>query len=567
MSGSHARRDVLGYVGIVLHAHLPYVRHAEQSGTLTERWLFETMTECYIPLLDVFERLTSDGVPYRIVVSLSPALLAMFADELLQERYSLYLERLGELAAREARRTRDDSQFAPLARLYQDRVAWVSRVYHDSYDRDLVAAFRRLAQAGNVELITSAATHAFLPLAGIHRSVAEVQVGVALDQFERSLGRRPLGFWLPECGYHPGLDQVLAENGLRWTCLEGHAVLFAKPAPRYGVHAPVVTPAGVACFGRDAETSKQVWSSREGYPGDPHYREYYRDIGYDLDYDYIRPFLAPDGSRTHTGFKYYRVTRARTPDGDEGNGDGGDDPGPKAPYDPEAAAQRAETHAGHFLWARQKQVEWLAGGFDRRPFILAPYDAELFGHWWFEGPRWLELFIRKSAYDQTDYALATPTDYLAQYPVNQPAQPIQSSWGWKGYSEVWLQGGNDWIYRHLHWAVEAMEGLVALFPDPDPLEKRALSQAGRELLLAQASDWPFMMQGRAMDTYAKHRFTHHLGRFAALERQLREKRIDSRELRRMEEADSLFPGLDYRLFAYRAWRPSPWVAAAAAGSG
>ncbi len=563
-----------GYVGLVLHAHLPYVHHPEQSGTLTERWLFETMTECYIPLLQVFERLTADGVPYRIVVSLSPTLLAMFDDELLQRRYCLYLDRMAELAAREVRRTRDDERLAPLARMYRDRLAWVSHVYHDSYRRDLVGAFRRLADAGNVELATSAATHAYLPLIGPHRSAVEAQVEVGLSEFQRFFSRRPAGFWMPECGYHPGYDQVLAEKGLRWTCLESHGVLFAKPAPRYGVHAPVVTPSGVACFGRDPESSKQVWSSREGYPGDPWYREYYRDIGYDLDYDYIRPFLAPDGSRTHTGFKYYRVTGGPNGDdagdgrGDAGGGGGaGGAGGHKEPYDPTIAAQRVEVHAGHFLWARQKQVEWLVGGSGRRPFILAPFDAELFGHWWFEGPQWLELFIRKSAYDQRDYLLATPTDYLAEYPVNQPSQPIQSSWGWKGYNEVWLQEANDWVYRHLHRATELMEGLVDLFPDPNPVEKRALDQAGRELLLAQASDWPFMMQGRAMDGYAKHRFTHHLGWFLALEGQLREKRLDTRWLGELEKTDNIFPGLDYRLFAYRAWQPSPWVVAGiAAGS-
>lgn len=548
-------KGCLGYVGLVLHAHLPFVRHPEQDGLLPERWLFETMTDCYVPLLQVFERLTADGVPYRIVVSLSPTLLAMFEDELLRRRYGLYLDRMRELADREVHRTRGDDRFAPVARMYQERLARVARLYRDSYREDLAGAFRRLAEAGNVELATSAATHAYLPLVGLHRSAVEAQVETGLGQFRRLFARQPAGFWLPECGYHPGHDQVLAEKGLRWTCLETHGILFAAPVPRYGVHAPIVTPAGVACFGRDPESAKQVWSANEGYPGDPWYREYYRDIGYDLDTDYVGPFLAPDGSRTHTGFKYHRVT---------GRAEGG---GAKEPYDRGRALERADVHAGHFLWARQKQVQWLAGSFDRKPFILAPYDAELFGHWWFEGPEWLELFIRKSAYDQRDYRLATPTDYLAEHPENQPAQPIQSSWGWKGYNEVWLQTANDWLYQHLHRAADVMEGLVGAYPSPNIVEKRALDQAARELLLAQASDWPFMMQGRAMDHYAKHRFTHHVGRFLTLAGQLRERRIDGRFLGELEQADNLFPDLDYRVFGYRAWSPSPWVAAArAAGS-
>ncbi|RJQ11464.1 MAG: DUF1957 domain-containing protein [Bacillota bacterium] len=545
--------DSKGYVGLVLHAHLPYVRHPEQDGILPEKWLYETITECYIPLLDVFERLTADGVPYRVVVSLSPPLLAMFEDELLQSRYARYLETMSDLADREVHRTRGDRRFEPLARMYRDRIAWVSGLYERRYGKDLVGAFRRVAGGGNVELATSAATHAYLPLLGLHRSTVETQVEMGLRQFGRLFGRHPAGFWLPECGYRPGCDQVLAEKGLRWTCLETHGVLFASPVPRYGVHAPIVTPSGVACFGRDPVSSKQVWSSNEGYPGDPWYREYYRDIGYDLDEDYIAPYMAADGTRTHTGFRYYRVTTPPT--------EGGAAQAHKEPYDPAMAAERADVHAGHFLWARQKQVEWLAGRFDRKPFILAPYDAELFGHWWFEGPRWLELFIRKSAYDQRDYALATPTDYLDEYPVNQPSQPIESSWGWKGYNEVWLQGANDWTYRHLHKAAELMESLVGRFPSPGPVESRALNQAARELLLAQASDWPFMMQGRVLDHYGKHRFTHHLGWFLALEQQLRERRIDARWLSELERTDNIFPDIDFRVFAYRAYDPTPWVAA------
>ncbi len=548
-------RDLKGYVGLLLHAHLPYVRHPEQDGILPERWLFEAITECYIPLLQVFERLTHDGVPFRLVFSLTPTLLAMWNDELLRRRYELYLDRMRELADREVSRTRHDHRLAPVARMYRDRLKWVSGVYADSYRRDLVGAFRRLAEAGTVELATSAATHAFLPLVGaLHRSAVEAQVEFGLRLFRRLFARDPAGFWLPECGYRPGLDQVLTEKGLSWTCLEAHGVLFASPRPRYGVHAPVVTPAGVAVFGRDPESSKQVWSGKEGYPGDPWYREYYRDIGYDLDdYDYLRPFLAPDGSRTHTGFKYHRVT---------GPGDH------KEVYEPDRAYERVDVHAGHFMWARQKQVEWLAGLFDRRPFVLAPYDAELFGHWWFEGPTFLELFLRKQAYDQKDFRLVTPTDYLAEHPVNQPSQPIESSWGWKGYNEVWLQGRNDWIYRHLHKAAEVMEGLVAGFPAPGPLELRALNQAARELLLAQASDWPFMMQSGGMDAYARHRFTHHLGWFLALAGQLREGRIDGRWLGELERSDNLFGDLiDYRVFGYRAWPPAPQALVRAPAAG
>jgi len=138
----------------------------------------------------------------------------------------------------------------------------------------------------------------------------------------------------------------------------------------------------VAAFGRDPDSSKQVWSADEGYPGDFWYRDFYRDIGFDLDYDYVRPYLPPTGQRIHTGLKYHRIT---------GKTD------QKEPYDPERARSRVQEHADHFVETRLGQVAWLARQMERPPIVVCPYDAELFGHWWFEGPWWLEMVFRRLA--------------------------------------------------------------------------------------------------------------------------------------------------------------------------
>ena len=161
-----------------------------------------------------------------------------------------------------------------------------------------------------------------------------------------------------------------------------------------------MTPEGPAVFGRDWESSKQVWSCGRRLPGDYDYREFYRDIGYDLEYEYIRPYLK-DGIRCNTGIKYHRIT-----------GPGNH----KEPYNPRRALDKAAEHAGNFMFNREKQVEYLASKMDRRPIIVAPYDAELFGHWWFEGPAWLDFLIRKIAYDQDVIKLTTPSRYLTEYP-------------------------------------------------------------------------------------------------------------------------------------------------------
>ena len=129
-----------------------------------------------------------------------------------------------------------------------------------------------------------------------------------VQTYEKYFGRKPRGIWLPECGYIPEADKYLKEFGIQYIITESHGILYADPTPVYGTYAPIVSPNDIVAFGRDIESSRQVWSSINGYPGDYNYREFYRDIGYDADYDYIKPYIAHNGVRVHTGIKYYRIT-------------------------------------------------------------------------------------------------------------------------------------------------------------------------------------------------------------------------------------------------------------------
>jgi 1,4-alpha-glucan branching enzyme len=356
----------------------------------------------------------------------------------------------------------------------------------------------------------------------------------AVEFHARHFGRGPRGIWLPECGYYEGLDTILAEAGLRYFFTDSHGIFHATPRPRYGVHAPITCPSGVAAFGRDLESSKQVWSSVEGYPGDYDYRDFYRDAGFDLDYAHVRPFLHPDGARVSLGIKYHRITGPT----DE-----------KAPYVRSRALRKAAEHAGNFLQSRKKQVQWLAGLFDdRKPLMVAPYDAELFGHWWFEGPDWLDALLRNIAPDRETLLLITPDEYMREFPRCQVATPSPSSWGQEGYAAVWLDRSNDWIYRHLHMAADRMVELAQTHPDADGLTGRALKQAA-ELMLAQSSDWAFIMKTGSHAEYAVKRTNDHLLRFTRLYNDIRGNTVDESWLRTIEYADNIFPEIDYSHYA------------------
>ena len=302
-----------------------------------------------------------------------------------------------------------------------------------------------------------------------------------------------------------------------------------------GAYAPVsCTRSGVAAFARDPESSQQVWSKEQGYPGDAAYREFYRDIGWDLPLDYIGPWVQPTGDRKNTGIKYHRIT------------------GPtdqKELYDPFWARERAAEHASHFLACRERQIEALSGVMGRPPWVVAPYDAELFGHWWYEGPMWIDFVLRKTAFDSRAVTLTHPAEYLRRMPTQALATPAQSSWGDKGYHEVWLTEANAWLYPHAFRAAETLVELARRTPDdaPEPVQ-RVLRQMARELLLLQASDWAFILRNQTMPEYATRRTVSHVRRLRHLADMLARGSIDEAWLAEVEAVDNLFPHVDWRLY-------------------
>lgn len=524
-----------GYLSLVLHAHLPFVRHPEQADMLEERWLYEAITETYIPLIHMFDHLVHDGIDFRMTMSMTPPLVSMLRDPLLQERYIRHLDNLIELAEKEIDRTGKEPHYHGLALMYYRRFKESREIFRDRYQCDLVQAFKEFQDIGVLEIITCCATHGFLPILGVNDISVQAQVYTAREHYEQTFGRPPRGIWLAECGYRRGVDEHIRKAGIRYFFVDTHGIIHSDPVPKYNVYAPIYCPSGVAAFGRDEDSSKQVWSSKEGYPGDPDYREYYKDLGFERDFEYIKPHIHPDGIRINTGMKYWRIT---------GESDY------KEAYRPDWAQRKAAMHAEHFIHNRQKQIDYLAGHMDRKPIVIAPYDAELYGHWWFEGPMWIDFLARKLACDQDQIRMITPSEYLAEYPTNQMAVPSDSSWGYKGYAEYWLDDSNSWVYRHLHQAADRMVELAKTYrdfienPADEPEAFRALNQAAREVLLAEASDWPFIMKTGTMVPYAEQRIRSHVGRFTKIYEDLMNGQLDVDWLKEVESRDNIFPEIN-----------------------
>lgn len=523
-------------MALVLNAHLPFVRHPEYPVFLEERWFFEALSETYLPLLRVFHRLEEDGVPFRLTMSFSPTLTAMLTDPLLQDRYRRYVDLQLELAEREVVRTQGRPEHA-MALIYRQLYKQNQGDFHEVYQGNVLRGFSYFQKRGLLELVTSAATHAFLPLYQNHPETIAAQLQAATDSHLKAFGRPSRGIWLPECAYYPGLETALAAHKLDYFFVSAHSVLNARPFPRCGTLAPLRLDGGVTVFGRDMDSTHALWSPDRGYPSDPVYRDFYRDIGFDLDFDYVRPYLDGGSHPLATGFKYHAVTGATDQ---------------KEIYEPHRALTRVDEHVRNFLYNRGQQARRIAEtGLPGTPLVVSPFDAELFGHWWYEGVAWLESFFRQAGVAESPVRLVLPTEVLDRGTELQEASLAFSSWAAGGYAEAWLDGSNDWIFRHTFRAIERMVELVGRFPDVQGRKQRALNQAAREVLLSQASDWPLIIKSGTTVEYAERRVKEHLANFTRIYESLSANSMDTEWLTSLEKRNNLFPDLDYRIFQRR----------------
>ena len=527
------------YLALVLNAHLPFVRKPDYNSFFEEHWLFEAISETYLPLLRLFRKLESENVPFKLSLAISPTLLSMLGDRLLAERYSRYLDAQIELCALEKRRLSGDTVFFPLAQLYHSLYLKSKEDFDVLYGRNILQGFDYFYKKGKIEVLTSGATHAFLPLFQDAPQAVRAQIETAIVMHRSVFGKNPQGFWLPQMGWYPGLGELLRDYNIHYTLVTTRGALLGKPTPFYGSFSPVLSDSGLDVFIRDAGANKAVWSETEGYPADPVYRDFYRDIGYDLPSDYVAPYLAPGVERGATGLKYWAVT-GRTDR--------------KRPYEPGAAQAKAIEHAHAFLVEREAAARaalyWMS---DRRPLIVCPYDAELFGHWWFEGPQFLEALFRAAARrkDEDGLEFVTLSEYLKLHPESPESEPEFSSWGEGGYAEVWLDGSNDWVHRHSHQAIERMMELAERFPDESGLRERILNQGAREALLTMSSDWPLLLRSGQSAAFARRQIEESVGNFTRIYEMLCANTVDTEWLTSLEKKNNIFPEINYRIFAQK----------------
>jgi 1,4-alpha-glucan branching enzyme len=514
---------------LVLHSHLPYARGAGRWPH-GEEWVHEAILGTYLPLLGLLHDLRDANVGYRVTVGLTPTLLEQLADGDIDHRFVEYCDDQIRRAEQDTKRFggNGETDRGALALFYLS----LFRAHRDAYTRrfghDLVGAFADLARTGHVEILTSAATHGYLPLLDTASVYAQLAEGTRTTR--RRTGVEPRGIWLPECAYAPGLEEILESFGLTHfftdpSLLGGRRLVeaghhFEGRRSGAGLEARLVDPSSVdmlrpylvraskvAAVTRHDTVSGQVWSAMMGYPGDPAYREFHR-------------------KDDTTGLRYWRVTDVHV------------DLGGKSTYSPGAAAERVRTHADHF-------VELVRDTLARRPdprsaaLLTVTFDAELFGHWWFEGIDWLGRVLRELS--ARGPRPVTVDEYLRGSPPVERVELQEGSWGKNNDHSTWANERTAWMWSELARMANEMAALRAMTVVGSPRD-RAGRQAARELLLAQSSDWPFLVTtGQAAD-YAMERFRSHALRFRRCVDLAQHGTADDEvELRSLERADNPFP--------------------------
>ncbi len=562
-----------GAFSFVLHGHLPYVL---THGTWPHGsdMLFECAAESYLPLLRTFDQLVGEGISPKTTLGITPVLAEQLSDPGFKQQFADYLDMRIRAAAEDRDQfTKDkDAAGADLAEMWDDHFRQTRRAFLDDYSGDLIAAFRRLQDDGHIEVMTSAATHGYLPLLGTDESV-QAQVKQAVSSYRRHFGRQPRGFWLPECAYRPryawasplagagpqeprlrkGVEEFLAENGLQYFIVDTATILGGaatgvyverfeglqrlweqfrasyKPGAvaadktayePYLVHSAVEDRPPVAVFGRDERTGVQVWSGQHGYPGDGWYLDFHK-------------------KRFPGGHRYWRVTSSES------------DLAAKERYDPQRAAERVPENADHFCSLVHDMVTRHHAESGKYGIVCAPYDAELLGHWWFEGPEWLYRTLRGIGMDPA-VDLVTCSEYLE---TNTPEAAValpEGSWGQGGFHWIWLNDWTTWIWERIYGAEMDFPSLVReALESRDQKLHEIVTQAARELLLLEASDWPFLISTWSARDYAEQRAALHYEAFTRLVDMARKRAVgdvsskeDEEFLERCKEQDVLFPDLD-----------------------
>ncbi len=561
---------IKGYFSFVLHSHLPWVINHGRWPHGTD-WLNEAVAECYIPILNYLNRLNDEGHNPALIIGLTPILQEQLKNSIFPAELNYYLDNKIDAARKDIKEFEHTGQiqFLSTAKMWLEYYLKIKNDFNERYKKNIVAAFNKLQNNSPVEIITSAATHGYLPLLKYDRSVnAQIKLGQSV--YQQNFSRPSSGIWLPECAYRPAyqwkppagsdqnayqrrsIDELASQNDFRYFIIDSHLLRGGKaigvylarfkelqrlwdqfsrefreieqdfvksPHEIYLVASnPKISP--VALLVRDPTTALQVWSGELGYPGEACYLDFHK-------------------KKFPGGLRYWQVTNPKI------------DLALKQQYDPENIDQTVIRHARHFVQLLLSISNKYHQENNRPAYICTPFDTELFGHWWFEGTKWL-YYVMKFIKEEKELELASGIKALDCFAPEKVVTLPEGSWGEGGFHYIWLNQYTEWTWPRIYEAEDLFYKLLDQhLKDKDLRLKRLLKQLARELLLLQASDWQFLISTLSARDYAELRFSYHYNNFKQIAEIITARRFDKNSLNyldNIEDQDCCFQDLDLEIF-------------------
>lgn len=548
-----------GSINLIFHSHLPWVlNHGKWPHG--EDWLFEAMAECYIPILKMSDELILEGISPKYTIGFSPVLCEQLVHPSLFKKFSDYCHHKIEYARRDEIKFINENQGEAkinMSKFWQNFYQQSLSYLENCHNHDILDKFRELQDNGHIEIMTCGLTHAYLPLVGSDINV-EFQVRQAVENYKKHFGREPKGTWLPECAYRPayewksaipiepfnkenyrfGLEELLHKYNLHYFItdqknlehsknigdFEGNIYSELTPYKTYKVVSMHPKVGGLSnVFTRNLKLSMQVWSGEEGYPGEPNYLDFHKKEG---------------GSM----LRYWRVTDIKL------------DMQFKDLYKPEWTYDKTELQAHHFIKNLENSSGFYADKYSNYSTVALPFDTELFGHWWFEGPDFLKKLIR-GIYQSPHIESKTCFEQLPNASGERIHLP-ESSWGKKNDHSVWMNEATKWCWERCYDAEKLVIDIVSSYKDKSPsnFEELILNQLIRSLQLLLSSDWEFLIENESAVDYSEMRVANHFSdiqRLVSYLLKIKNEELtesDNKDLKDIIERDSPFKEINYKTY-------------------
>ena len=521
-------------LSIVIKASQDFIRHSEEDIKENAPVLnnfFEAISNVYIPLLRMIEKLEADKVKFRFGLVLPPVLCNMLSDPILQEEYINWLEKRNTLGKAELRRNKADPKVCEIISGTIENNKQLLSDFTEKYNKNLIPVFAEYMTRGYIELMGTCGTDIFMPHYSDLKEIISAQIESGLHAYRQYFGLMPEGFWLPAMGYTPGIEKLIRAYGYTYTILDSRSILFSETVPETGIFYPSRTDNSLVIFARNRVVDCELFGEN-GIIFSECYRNQNRDIGFELPMEKLSSLMDKEGIRYSTGYKYWNRNFS-----DSGT-----------LYDKNCAAAQVEKDAQAFVDKRNQTLTKASELLSSYKFVseICTFDISKLSKTWNECILWLESVIRKA--DEAGLSLLS-CDRMCDEQYNLPKiEPYFSAGIGAGYGENLLSSKNCWMMRYIRKSCERMIDLAGRFPTETGLKTRLLNLGAKELMLAQSLNLAKMINRSEYPQFAEKRFKESIAAFTAVFDSLGSNTVSTEWLTKLESKDSIFPWMNYRIF-------------------